>query len=85
MSEANTSGVAQLKDFDYSVNVSVSSDKVLSMRTPSVSLSLTLSDPDGTSRQEVVEMNRDELEKVLKEMQKIEDETLKLTAGGSGS
>jgi len=54
------------------------------MRTPSVSLSMTLSDPDGSTRQEVVEMNREELEKVLKEMKKIEDETLKLTAGGGG-
>ncbi|GMI19064.1 hypothetical protein TeGR_g5766 [Tetraparma gracilis] len=70
-----------LQTFDYSLAVSTSSANTASTSTPHLRLKLSIAGADGKVRDEVVEMNRAELERLLAEMDKVEKRTLELSEG----
>lgn len=53
------------------------------MRTPHVLLMLSLSQPDGSVKDEVLELSKPELERLLAEMNEIEARTIELGAKGT--
>ena len=54
------------------------------MRTPHVLLKLSLSQPDGSVKDEVLELSKLELERLLAEMDEIEARTIELGVKGAG-
>ena len=76
------SSFTTLSDFDYSVSVSLSSSTVSSSRQPLVLLKLTLKNPDGTERDEIIEMDKEGLEGFLKELGGIEEKRREILGEG---
>ncbi|GMH48707.1 hypothetical protein TL16_g00350 [Triparma laevis f. inornata] len=76
------SSFTTLSDFDYSVSVSLSSSTVSSTRQPLVLLKLTLKNPDGTERDEIIEMDKEGLEGFLKELGGIEEKRREILGEG---
>ncbi|GMH93028.1 hypothetical protein TrVE_jg7776 [Triparma verrucosa] len=76
------SSFTSLTDFDYSVSVSISSSTVTSQRLPLILLKLTLSNPDGTEKHEVIEMDKQGLETFIKELGVIEDKRMEILGEG---
>jgi len=71
-----TSG--QLTDFDYSLRVVTSSSTITATQTPLLSLKLSLKQPDGTTKNETVEMSSSEIDALLSKMDEVEKRTLEL-------
>lgn len=53
---------AQLKDFDWSLRLVLSSNKISNIRQPLMQLKLDTTGPNGEVKETLVEMNRQELE-----------------------
>ena len=56
---------ATLKDFDWSMRLVLSSSKLSGLRQPLVLLKLEKVMPDGTLQEKLVEMDTDELDRLL--------------------
>jgi hypothetical protein len=76
MSHSLTHSYAWLDDFDWSLRMSMSSDKISDLRKPILLLSFATRGPDGGQRTELVELTTEEgkflLEK-LKTVQKVSE------------
>ena len=60
---------AHLKDFDWKVQVMLSSDKISEIRQPVLSLKLTTESAPGDTKDVVVEMTKEEADRVLRSME----------------
>ncbi len=65
-----------LSDFDWKLFTSLSSSTVHSQSSPLLSLKLVLQQPDGSHKSHVVELSRDELDRLLKDMADIDAKTM---------
>ncbi|XP_062502853.1 COMM domain-containing protein 8-like [Corticium candelabrum] len=66
---ATTVGHAQLKDFDWNLRLILSSDKIAVVSEPVVTVDFKVEDCGGESKQVSLEMNRDELKKILSSLE----------------
>ncbi len=86
MSSSSPISHGLLTDFDWKLCQSLSSSHVHSQSSPLLSLKLMLQQPDGSSTSVVLELSREELDKLIKSMVDIDAKTLELqdceTAGG---
>jgi len=68
---------AALEDFDWSLKLVLASSSLSGMRRPLLQLRLTTTTPDGP-RDEVIELNPDELDTVLKQFEAVRGVTRQL-------
>ena len=61
-----------LVDFDWSLRLVLSSQKLSAMRKPVVVVDLTLRYADGSERPEMIELNQEDLDLVLQNFDNIE-------------
>ncbi|KAG6610810.1 uncharacterized protein IUM83_08174 [Phytophthora cinnamomi] len=60
-----------LRDFDYSVRVNLANSSLCGDRQRSVALKLRLAKPDGSERQVMLELDEEQLARLLKDFEGI--------------
>ncbi|XP_023250510.1 COMM domain-containing protein 8 [Seriola lalandi dorsalis] len=68
LDRTNSISTATLQDFDWQLKLALSSDKISSLHTPLLSLSLDVRE-DGALRPVTMEMNRDELNTLINSLE----------------
>ena len=63
---------AYLKDFDWSVRLALSSDKLSGLRKPLLLLKLETVAADGTRAEKILELNEEELDTLLQGLKKVQ-------------
>ncbi|EGZ28937.1 hypothetical protein PHYSODRAFT_322539 [Phytophthora sojae] len=66
-----------LRDFDYSVRVNLANSSLCGDRQRSVALKLRLAKPDGSERQVMLELDEEQLTRLLKDFGRIHQELQK--------
>ena len=61
-----------LKDFDWSVRVVMSSDKLSGLRKPLLQLKLDTVNADGSKTEKLVELNETELDELLETLKRVQ-------------
>merc|ERR1711916_25265 len=78
--KTSTVSAASLRDFDWKLNMTVSSDKLSDMSDPKLLLSLTVAKADGSTEEVLVELPRDDLYGLLQSLDSADEvvQTLKV-------